>query len=132
MRDFASILNTRRKAILVITGLLWLTAFVLTHLPASGLPEIQTGDTSLHIAGFFGLTGWVMFSLAACGKKRLSRILIALILMASYAAVDEITQPFFGRAADIRDWQNDLVGAAAAIAFCELAFLLLLPKSKAA
>jgi len=102
--------------------LLFLTAFVLTHLPGDDLPNFQTSDTSLHTVGFFGLASWFVLSLAAFDVGCLKRLLIVAVGLALYAAMDERTQPYFGRACELRDWFNDMIGTGVALVLWEIVF----------
>jgi VanZ family protein len=38
------------------------------------------------------------------------------VMLAAWGAVDEVTQPLFGRLADMNDWVCDLVGGAIGLA----------------
>ena len=56
--------------------------------------------------------GW---TLRAHRHRRLRRVLLVLVLMTIYAAVDELTQPLVNRYAAWSDWFADVFGAAAAM-----------------
>ena len=104
----------------ILFAILWLSAFVITHLPRSRLPGVPAGDKVLHAVGFFGLTGAFVLTLSLRGVRRRRRVVVAALAMVAYAAFDEITQPLFNRHAAWSDWMADILGAAAAIAAVEL------------
>ena len=122
MFDAIALLNRRRRAVLVITICLWISACALTHLPADDLPNFSTNDTMLHTVGFWGLASWFLLTLVGYRVRPLWRVLIVLAVMAVYAALDEITQPLppFGRTCDLHDWKNDMIGTAIAVAIWEI------------
>ncbi len=105
------------RGLVSLTVAFWIVLIVATHAPR--VPEavaVEPTDKIAHLAGY-GLLGffvgatwslWYRFSwLAAAGL---------LALIATHAALDEVTQPMFGRYADITDWYADIVGAAVGLA----------------
>jgi VanZ family protein len=94
-----------------------------THYPK---PEDLLGpdppsDKTLHFVAY-GLLGLlVTASLAASGRWSVRTAAATFIALAAFAAVDETTQPIFGRHADPLDWVYDLVGLAAGIAVAAVA-----------
>jgi VanZ family protein len=99
--------------------LAWIGAFVATHIPSSGVPDLHTSDTVAHAIGYGGLTTLLVLSLASFGRSRSTRILLALGLLLAYGAFDELTQPAFLRTASFYDWLADAAGTAIAVAFWE-------------
>ena len=99
----------------------WTAAITATHLPSSDLPSMEVSDKTLHLAGFTGLAGLFGLTLAAYDTARRRRILLMLLIMPAYGAMDELTQPYFGRSCELADWACDVVGAVAAMAVLELA-----------
>ena len=101
----------------VILAIYWPVLFTSTHIPR--LPDLQVfgRDITLHITAYMILT--LLFWLAKHGTKRPSIKTVpfywTLLLMAVYAAVDEITQNFVGRNGDPIDWCSDVAGASIAL-----------------
>ncbi len=112
--------RTARRLTLIGCIVVWLSAFVATHIPADSLPGEMPGDKLLHAVGFFGLGVVLWVTLAANGVRAKWRVVFCLGGLLLYAAFDEITQPLFGRHAAFEDWLADGVGAIAAIAALEL------------
>lgn len=90
------------------------TLFLLwaTHHPK---PENLLGprapnDKLLHLAAYGALAVLAGCAAAARGGWGPRPAAAWLTLLAAFAAVDEATQPFFGRFADARDWAFDEVG----------------------
>jgi len=88
-----------------------------THYPK---PEDLLGpdppsDKTLHFIAY-GLLGLLAAAtLAAVGRWSLRAVAGLFIALAVFAALDEATQPAFGRAADVWDWAYDLIGLSAGI-----------------
>ncbi|MCK4277300.1 MAG: VanZ family protein [Phycisphaerae bacterium] len=110
----------RRRILLAGCISLWVGAFVVTHIPASQLPSIHVSDRTLHAVGFFALASIFGWTLRAHGHQRLRRVLLVLVLMTIYAAVDELTQPLVNRYAAWSDWFADVLGAVAAVLVWEI------------
>ncbi|MBN2375946.1 MAG: VanZ family protein [Sedimentisphaerales bacterium] len=93
----------------------WPILFVATHLPR--LPEMKVfgRDVTLHIAAYFVLM--LIFWLARYGWEkpdfRKRQLYLALLVVAVYAAVDELSQKLVNRHCDIVDWISDMTGALA-------------------
>ena len=109
-----------RRWLLTACALLWISAFVATHVPVQSVPDLPADDAILHAAGYFGLTAVFVLTLAALRRPAARRIIIAVVTMTVYAALDELTQPLVNRDAAWEDWLADLVGAAAAGATVEV------------
>ncbi len=92
----------------------WLLLCIATHIPR--LPQINIAgrDKTMHFTAYMGLT--ILFWLACWGKQRphwLKRgIYVTVLLVACYAALDEITQEYLiqGRTGDPYDWLADMSG----------------------
>ncbi len=100
--------------------LTWLAAFMATHVPADRLPDMQTGDPVLHAVGYFVLAAVWMLTLIARGRTAWWRAFLAFGVLLLYAAIDELTQPLFGRFGAWSDWLADIQGAAVGVAAAEL------------
>ena len=114
-----------RYAMLVVFIAAWVGAFVATHLPPGDVPSMHTSDKVLHMVGYGGLTTLLVLTLAAFGKRRAIRILLAVVILLAYGAFDEITQPAFGRDADLADWLADAAGMAIALGLWEILLAVL-------
>jgi VanZ family protein len=97
----------------------WTSAFVATHIPAGKVPDTGMQDTSLHLVGFLGLAGVFWFALAAYGNATRRRILIVIVTMMIYGALDEYTQAYFHRDTSASDWLMDVLGTLCAVALLE-------------
>lgn len=102
-----------RRSVVAALVLYWLLMFTATHVPR--IPrELEPGfsDKWQHYVAYAGLG----FLLAACWslRRRLTwgAGLALLAIAAVYGAFDEITQPLFGRDAELLDWRSDVIGAA--------------------
>jgi VanZ family protein len=109
-------LSRRHAAIVfVLAGLYLLAMFVATHMPLpSGMakPGIPSADKLVHAAMYAGLAVLVLAA-ASIGRPVSPGVAVVLLLLiATYAAVDEWTQQFVpGRSSDPRDWMADVIGA---------------------
>jgi VanZ family protein len=105
-----------RKTALVLLVLYWTALTIGTHWPIPHhLRHLQESDKVLHLAAYCGL------ALLACVNVALRRpfgwrpALAVLVVVAGLAALDEITQPPFGRYGDVQDWVADMIGASASV-----------------
>lgn len=95
-------------------ALYWVALVVLTHLPIAAPPVPVRGfDKYLHIVAFGGLAWLVAMTWhITAGYLTARHLRWAWVLLMVFAAVDEITQPYFARRASIADWLADGVGLA--------------------
>ena len=114
----------------------WSLAFVVTHVPPflpdadDDEPEPLIGlDKVVHFLGYAGLAFVLMNALvrpadaaaqAADAERPTIRsfrrgVVITILCCAVYGALDELTQPPFGRTADPMDYVADLLGLAAGL-----------------
>ena len=98
----------------------WLAAFAATHVPDEHIPATPGGPAVMHLLGYFVLTVLFTATLSVHRVRRARRILLAAIVMPLYGALDEWTQSFVGRDADIMDCLVDVAGAVAAMVVVEL------------
>ncbi|MBC7784314.1 MAG: VanZ family protein [Burkholderiales bacterium] len=96
-------------------GLYVVLLLVLTHIPKP--PAVFDGrdDKTLHFLAYFALGGLSYFAAAITFPLRLGLSLIVVLGCAVFAALDEITQPSFGRSADVFDWRADVFGVIAGV-----------------
>ena len=120
------LLYRHRKLILVIFILMWIGAFTATHVPYSAIPrEISAlGHFTLHLLGFLGLSSWFILTLAAFNFSPLRRIVVVLLVMTIYGAIDEYTQQFFGRNTSFAEWLIDTGATIVALVIWESIFWL--------
>jgi len=86
-------------------------AFFVTHLPpgAPGRPPIP--DYVLHFAGFLALGSVTCWRAAGPNRRfTLKSWWLGVAFLAVYAALDETTQPIFGRSCEWGDYAADLCG----------------------
>ena len=126
MENLDSFLHRWRKVILVILILMWTGAFTATHIPARYIPGqiASIGDIPLHGIGFLGLSSWFILTVTAFGIKPVLRILLVLLVMMAYGAVDEYTQQFFGRSTELKDWLTDVTATVVSVIVWETILFL--------
>ena len=102
-----------RKASLLCLVLYWALLFLGTHIPGGSMPDMKTNDKIQHWVAFAGLS--FLISAAMAGRRAVpGRILMALGVAITYAAIDEWTQGFIPRRhSDFWDWCADAGGALA-------------------
>lgn len=95
-----------------------IAAFITTHLPPSKLPSTPwLSDKVEHIVGYFGLgfiSAW-RFRQSLTPPNAIRNAFAILACLCAYAALDELTQPWFGRSAELADGLADLAGASIGI-----------------
>jgi VanZ family protein len=116
---------------LIILVIAWLGAITSTHIALPEFPRVEVSDKTLHVGGFSGLTMLFVLTLLAWRRRRIWRIAMTLTLLPAYAALDELTQPYFHRTCDIHDWLSDMAGMLIALAACETLIALVQWKKKA-
>lgn len=110
------------RLLAAVTAVYTLVLVFATHYPR---PEELLGpnppsDKTLHLAAY-GLLGlFVAATLAATGRWSRASAGWWLFALAVFAALDELTQPLFGRIAEPLDWVYDVLGIAAGIAVVAL------------
>ncbi len=126
MHSNNQLLYRHRKLILVIFILMWIGAFTATHVPYNTIPrEIRDlGHFALHVLGFLGLSSWFILTLAAFNFSSLRRIVVVLLIMTIYGAIDEYTQQFFGRSTSFSEWLIDTGATIVALVIWESVFWL--------
>jgi VanZ family protein len=74
--------------------------------------ERPPSDKTLHFVAYAILAGLLWACARLRGTTSLRATLTVMGVVAVWAAVDEVTQPFFYRAAEPLDWVYDMIGAA--------------------
>jgi len=118
MMLFNRIKRLRRPAA-IACAIVWISAFVATHLPSEQVIGLNLSDVLLHVLGYIGLTTAFYLSLVVWGVNRLLRWMLVPVVMGIYGAFDELTQPFFGRQAAWSDYLANLAGMLLAVAAAE-------------
>jgi len=96
-----------RPLLLITTASYWCTMFIMTHLPPERMPHVRMSDKLQHLFAFMILGGLLYL----CVDQRIKRaLLVVAIIGASYAAIDELTQPLIGRNCELLDWLCDAGG----------------------
>jgi len=75
-------------------------------------------DKTLHFVAYAILAVLLWACARLRGMAALRATLAVMAIVGIWAAVDEVTQPFFYRAAEPLDWVYDMVGAAIGCATC--------------
>ena len=92
----------------------WVALFGVMHIPKGpGLHlPVRYLDQAVHLVLYTGL-GLLCASARRSSGRRLTvgSALAWVAVLAGYAAVEELTQPWVGRSAELLDWTADLVGA---------------------
>jgi VanZ family protein len=88
-----------------------------THYPK---PEQLLGtnlpsDKTLHFLAYGALGLLAAALVAVSGRWSAQRVAALAAGLVAFAAIDEVTQPWFGRSAEPLDWVYDLIGLAAGI-----------------
>ncbi|MDO8631802.1 MAG: VanZ family protein, partial [Phycisphaerales bacterium] len=92
--------------------LVLLTHVPLTHGPSTRIPHL---DKIAHFGLYFGLALLGAVRLVACERiLRVRKLVLWGVLYAVYGVMDELTQPWARRTADVEDWLADAFGIAAA------------------
>jgi len=94
-----------------LTGVYWGLLFTLTHLPPekiAGAPQFW--DKAEHFTAYFLLATLLGASLMFTFPRRRHIPVWVLVIGMSYAAVDELLQPFVRRDAELNDWVADALG----------------------
>ncbi len=108
--------NHRRRRVL---GFVYFVGFVLfsmvlltaTHLPR--IPTIARGpgvDKWLHFSAYGCQTVLAMGVLYCTDRLVLKNVAFLIVLLTTFGAVDELTQPMFHRQAELFDWLADCAG----------------------
>jgi VanZ family protein len=95
--------------------------------PAELVGPDAPSDKTLHLIAYTLLGGAVAAAVASRGGWNWRSAATVFVALALFAAADEITQPLFGRFADIHDWAYDELGLVAGIGAVMVAALLLRP-----
>jgi len=99
----------------------WVFLFCVTHFPKLQLElGIRASDKIAHL-GAFGLLAFLLWRFAESFGRPLGGrfVWLAALGMGVYGALDEWSQPFFNRSADVVDWTLDFLGAVVVLGLLE-------------
>lgn len=104
----------RRGGLALLAAAYAITLVLATHYPK---PEQLLGrygyaDKLLHFVAYFLLAVFVATAVWAAGRWSWRTAVAVAIALAVFGAIDEITQPYFSRTADVLDWAADCAGIA--------------------
>ena len=86
---------------------------VVSHLPKGVLPPTGLHYRIEHALAYGSLAAACLYAMRK--RPALARVAITLGLVVMVGAMDELTQPLFGRQCSALDWLADLVGAGLAV-----------------
>jgi len=112
------------RGLAICCTVVWIAAFVATHVPITRLPQTEVSDKVLHFVGFFVIAALFLLALAAAGVVLSRRAAMVFFVTVFYGAFDEVTQMLVGRTASVADWVADSLGVVAAILATELTLAL--------
>ena len=103
-------LTTKQSvARLVLLVVYWSVLFWGTHRTFTHPPVIKLSDKLVHVIAYTGLGVLLSLTITAFWPQTsVSRT--ALLIIMSYGILDELTQLFVGRKAEIADWCADVLG----------------------
>lgn len=114
---FYRVVRLLRSIFLLALLLYWAGIFTLTHLLKVPAVGPQVGDKTAHFVSY-GLLATLLFGTLWVLRPNLRRLpFIVLGIAMAYGAIDEITQPIFGRGCDFYDWCADATGALLGVLF---------------
>lgn len=107
-----------RWPVWIATIIFWLACIYMTHAPQPpDFTNVVHNDKIKHFCGYGTLVSMIYFSLWIKGVSKRNLVILILIVLAIYGALDERTQPWFGRDCDLHDWYADMCGTVAAMIF---------------
>gem|GEM_PF-785613 len=105
----ATIFGIRLAPILLVAY--WIALFTGTHIPGATTPSLGINDKILHLVAFAGLAFLVSWALPRQIGKKIPGMLVAAVMILSYAIIDEWTQGFVPRRnPDLQDFVADATG----------------------
>ncbi|MGN6627590.1 MAG: VanZ family protein [Tepidisphaeraceae bacterium] len=96
-------------------GVYFLVAICMTHMPRVPTELNHFSDKYLHFAGYAVYAGLLYIALGLNFPRLRGLAIWVMLFFAGFAALDELTQPWFGRDCDILDWRADMLGVTAAV-----------------
>ena len=111
-----------RRLLIAASIVIWVAAFITTHVPGDMLPSDMPKDAPLHFLGYMGLSSLVLITMAANGMGGLRHAIVLICVMMAYAALDVITQAIVNRDPAFDDWLADTAGAATGVILAAIGF----------
>ena len=100
-----------RTWIRIVLIVYWSALFLGTHVPTVPAGVAKVSDKLLHYLAYGGLAFLLAMDQNARGPLTGRRRCQIFVIVAVYAALDELLQIPVGRTADVRDWVADILGA---------------------
>lgn len=102
-----------RKWPRILLGAYSIALFTGTHWPKLPSIDVPGKDKTLHVVAYAILAGLLLNVLArrTWPARGVSLAAVTLAIVAIAGALDEWTQPYFGRTCDLFDWLADMAGA---------------------
>jgi VanZ family protein len=98
----------------------WGFIFVMTHIPQQRLPGVRVNDKTAHLISYGVLAAMLYVTLWVSRPHDWSPLWKIPLVLALYAAFDELTQPLVNRFAEFADWYADVAGAVIVVAALSL------------
>ena len=119
----------RRRVVTAGLVVYWIALFTATHLPKIPKPlELNVSDKWEHYVAYAILGLLLAAWRSVCGAIAWGSALRLWVMAIAYGAFDEVTQPIFGRNADLLDWRADIVGSATGIVLFVAAWWWIAPR----
>src|SRR5687767_7349663 len=99
-----------------LTLAFWGFIFVMTHIPQQRLPGVRVNDKTAHLISYGVLAAMLYVTLWFSRPHDWSPVWKIPLVLALYAAFDELTQPLVNRFAEFADWYADVAGAVIVVA----------------
>src|SRR5688572_22506905 len=87
----------------------WVFLCIITHIPQQRMPRVPVTDKTAHVIAYFILAGLLSGAMWVTKPRQRFTWAWVLVVLMTYAAVDEITQEWVNRYGDFSDWVADLV-----------------------
>ena len=100
-----------RRWLFVMTVAYTCLLLTATHLPPRHMPNTHVNDKIEHFTAYAILTTLLQLTLWPNRRKPFLVLAMVLVGVLVFGALDEKTQPAFGRDCDIHDWYADTTGA---------------------
>lgn len=105
------------RAVMLVLVVYWLTLITAMHIPRVPEPlSFRASDKVVHLLAYAVLGALVGLAWSLRWRFGWLAALGLWVLLAAHGALDEVTQPIFGRHADVLDWYADMLGAALGLA----------------